>query len=75
MDVQVTKRLHISGLTSALTRADISARLSSFGTVKALDGLGLINGVNKPRNFAFVTIESTPSKLAKCEYFTRSHYI
>jgi hypothetical protein len=67
MDIPIIKRLHISGLTPALTSADVSKKLSSFGTVNELDGFGLLNGVNQPRNYGFVTIESTASKLAKCE--------
>jgi hypothetical protein len=62
----ITKRLHISGLTPALTASDISERLSSFGTVKAADGFGLLNGVGKQRKFGYITIETTPSKFAKC---------
>ncbi|KAF8624143.1 hypothetical protein AX17_007206 [Amanita inopinata Kibby_2008] len=62
----VTKRLHISGLTPALSASDISQRLSSFGTVKAMDGFGALDGVGKPRKFGYVTMEATPVKLAKC---------
>jgi len=67
MEPQISKRLHISGLTPTLSAADISQRLSSFGTVKALDGFGLLDGVNRPRTFGYVTIEGTASNLAKCK--------
>ena len=62
----ITKRLHVSGLTPALTANDLSQRLSSFGTVKALDGFGLLDGLGQPRKFGYITIETTPAKLAKC---------
>jgi hypothetical protein len=63
----VTKRFHISGLTPALSQAAMSDRLSSFATVKAFDGLGLSNGLDERRNFAFVTLEGTTSNLSRCE--------
>jgi hypothetical protein len=66
-DELITKRIHISGLTPSLTAADISKRLSSFGTVKAVDGFGLLDGVGRPRKFGYVTLETTPSKFARCK--------
>ncbi|KAK0202997.1 hypothetical protein DFS33DRAFT_1344195 [Desarmillaria ectypa] len=62
----ITKRLHISGLTPSLSPADLSKRLSTFGTVKALDGFGLLDGVGQPRKFGYATLEATPAQLAKC---------
>ncbi|EGN96949.1 hypothetical protein SERLA73DRAFT_170295 [Serpula lacrymans var. lacrymans S7.3] len=62
----VTKRLHVSGLTPAITQDDISRRLSGFGTVKSLDGFGKVDGVGMPRKFGYVTLESTKGQLAKC---------
>ena len=66
MDTPITKRLLISGLTTAITPDDISTRLSTFGTVKATDGFGLADGLGQPRKFAYVTLETTTGKLAKC---------
>lgn len=66
MNEPITKRLHVSGLTPALTPADLSARLSHFGTVKSLDGFGLLDGVGQPRKFGYVTIETTNGALKKC---------
>ncbi|KAF5379485.1 hypothetical protein D9615_006634 [Tricholomella constricta] len=66
MDEIITKRLHISGLTPALTASDLSKRLSTFGTVKAVDGFGLQDGVGQPRKFGYVTLETTIGKLARC---------
>lgn len=38
----ITKRLHISGLSNpAITHADLRQRFASFGTVEAVDGVGL----------------------------------
>jgi len=69
MDEPITKRLIISGLTPAITAADISRRLTTFGTVKAADGFGLPDGVGEPRKFGYVTIETTVGKLSKCALF------
>ncbi|KAF8075053.1 hypothetical protein FPV67DRAFT_1575346, partial [Lyophyllum atratum] len=66
MDEAITKRLHISGLTPALTPADLSKRLSTFGTVKAVDGFGLQDGLGQPRKFGYITLETTQGKLARC---------
>lgn len=67
-EVLITKRLHISGLTPNLTPSDLSTRLSTFGTVKALEGFGLPDGLGEPRKFGYVTIEGTAPKLARCVY-------
>ena len=68
-DAVITKRLIISGLTPAITKDDISKRLSSFGTVKATDGFGLVDGIGQPRKFGYVTIETTASKLGQCKLY------
>ncbi|KAJ3824349.1 hypothetical protein F5880DRAFT_1506273 [Lentinula raphanica] len=65
-DSPLVKRLHISGLAPSLTPADLSARLSHFGTVKSVDGFGLSDGVGQPRKFGYVTIETTSGMLKKC---------
>ena len=62
----ITKRLHISGLTPAISSADLSQRLSSFGTVKSLDGFGKLDAIGQPRKFGHATLETTKPKLAKC---------
>lgn len=66
MDEVVTKRMHISGLTPAITAKDLSDRLMSFGTVKSIDGFGLLDAVGQPRKFAYATMETTKGKLARC---------
>ncbi|THH18928.1 hypothetical protein EW146_g2156 [Bondarzewia mesenterica] len=66
MDESLTKRLHISGLTPAITREDLSRRLKSFGTITALDGVGAVDALGQPRKFAYATLESTKANLAKC---------
>ncbi len=66
MDEVVTKRIHISGLTPAITAKDLSDRLMSFGTVKSIDGFGLLDAVGQPRKFAYATMETTKGKLARC---------
>jgi hypothetical protein len=62
----VTKRLHISGLTPAITADDLSRRLSAYGSIKALDGFGLLDGVGRPRKFGYITMEGTKPQLQKC---------
>ncbi|KAL5513695.1 hypothetical protein ACEPAH_4094 [Sanghuangporus vaninii] len=62
----ISKRLHISGLTPQISAADLKSRFSSFGFVKALDGLGKLDALGQPRPYAYVTIEATRSQLAKC---------
>lgn len=65
MDV-VTKRLHVSGLTPQITFDDLKTRFSSFGDVKALDGLGKLDALGQRRPYVYVTLESTKPQLAKC---------
>lgn len=43
----VKKRLHISGLTPAITSNDLITRLHGFGKVLSLDGLGILNAVGE----------------------------
>ena len=62
----ITKRLHVSGLTPAISPADLSQKLGSFGAVKALDGFGALDVLGRPRPFGYVTIETTRPKLARC---------
>lgn len=66
MDEVITKRIHISGLTPAITSKDLSDRLGSFGTVKAMDGFGAVDNLGQPRKFAYATLETTKGKLARC---------
>jgi len=63
MDEVITKRLHVSGLTPAITPGELSQRLGSFGTIKALDGFGLLDAVGQPRKFGYVTLETTKKKV------------
>jgi hypothetical protein len=62
----VTKRLHISGLTPALTIDDLSRRLGSYGSVKALDGFGKLDGLGQPRKYGYITLEAKASQIQKC---------
>ncbi|KAL8292785.1 hypothetical protein RQP46_001397 [Phenoliferia psychrophenolica] len=62
-------RLHISGLAPTTKPADLVSRFTSFGSIvdgeNGVGGLGTdANGL--PRTFAFVTLETTKAKLAKC---------
>ncbi|KAH9926928.1 uncharacterized protein B0H18DRAFT_303671 [Fomitopsis serialis] len=67
MEEIITKRLHISGLTPAITPDDLAKRLGSFGAVKAMDGFGLTDAVGQPRKFGYVTLEATKKNLGRCE--------
>ena len=68
MTEPLTKRLHISGLTPQISERDLKDRFSSFGTVKALDGYGKLDGNGEPRPYVYLTLESTKGQLAKCEF-------
>jgi len=45
---------------------DLARRLGSFGSVTAMDGLGKLDALGQPRNFAHVTLETTKTQLSKC---------
>ncbi|WWC86018.1 uncharacterized protein L201_000889 [Kwoniella dendrophila CBS 6074] len=65
VDAVVTKRLHVGGLTPAITTAHIKERFSSFGTVSDVEELGP-DALGQPRPFTFLTLQSTPVQLKKC---------
>ncbi|PVG02439.1 hypothetical protein CPB86DRAFT_579707 [Serendipita vermifera] len=62
----LTRRLHVSGLTPAISENDLKIRFSAFGTVKAIDGVGKLDALGQPRKFAYVSLETAPDKYAKC---------
>jgi hypothetical protein len=63
----ITKRLHISGLTPAISSHDLERRLGSFGTITTgFDGLGKFDALGQPRTFAHVTLETTKAQLSRC---------
>lgn len=64
----LVKRLHISGLTPHFSREALRERLESYGRVLDLVGCedSFTNGVGQRRPYAFATMETTPSQLAKC---------
>lgn len=66
MEEVISKRLHVSGLTQAITPDDLSQRLGSFGTVRALDGFNMLDAVGQPRRFGYVTLETTKRQLGRC---------
>ncbi|CAE6370662.1 unnamed protein product [Rhizoctonia solani] len=61
-----TTRLHISGLTPSISASDLKQRFSTFGEVRDVDGVGKLDGVGCPRKFAYLTLETTQPKLARC---------
>lgn len=73
-DAPVTKRLHISGLTPAITLDDLNKRLSTFGSVEAVDGMGKLDALGRPRTFAYVTLSTNVGKLSRCKSSFRSLY-
>ena len=68
----ITKRVHISGLTPAITAKDLPECLASLGPVKAIDGFGALDALEQPRKFAYATLETTKGKLARCAYTAHS---
>jgi hypothetical protein len=66
----ITKRLHISGLTTpAITPADLAKRLGAFGRVISLDGFGKLDALGQPRPFGYATIEGHRTDLARCKFY------
>lgn len=65
-DAVIRKRLHIAGLTQSVSASDLSQRLGTFGKVVTVDGVGALDGLGRPRPFAYVTIEAKKSQLARC---------
>ncbi|OCF44079.1 hypothetical protein I317_02032 [Kwoniella heveanensis CBS 569] len=64
-DATVTKRLHIGGLTPAITTTHIKDRFASFGKVSEVEEMQP-DALGQPRPFTFLTIETTPALLKKC---------
>ena len=62
----VSKRLHISGLTTAISSHDLEHRLATFGSLTALDGFGKLDAFGQPRKFVYVTLHTTKSQLSRC---------
>ena len=66
-DLIISKRLHISGLTTAISSHDLERRLATFGSLTALDGFGKLDALGQPRKFAYVTLQTTKSQLSRCK--------
>ncbi|KAF9517099.1 hypothetical protein BS47DRAFT_568503 [Hydnum rufescens UP504] len=60
------RRLIVSGLTPAITKDALSQRLTSFGIVESIDGVGSLDGNGHPRKFAHLTLVTTKAKLSRC---------
>ncbi|WWD09181.1 hypothetical protein V865_007303 [Kwoniella europaea PYCC6329] len=65
VDATITKRLHVGGLTPAITTQHIKERFSSFGVVSEVEELG-VDALGQPRPFTFLTLSTTPLQLKKC---------
>jgi hypothetical protein len=65
-DELISKRLHISGLTTAISSHDLERRLATFGSLTALDGFGKLDALGQPCKFAYVTLQTTKSQLSRC---------
>ena len=65
----VRKRLHVAGLTPAVSTSDSSQGLGNPGTIVTVDGIGALDGLGRPRPFAYVTIEAKNSQLTRCTCF------
>ena len=64
----VRKRLHVAGLTPSVSSSDLTQRLGTFGKIIAVDGVGALDGLGRPRPFAYVTIETKKSQLTRCTF-------
>jgi hypothetical protein len=67
--MSVTKRLHVSGLTTAFSEKDIIGRFSSFGTVQSLEGFGLTDALGQQRKFAYLTLQASQKDIDRCRSF------
>ncbi|KAH8916486.1 hypothetical protein BT69DRAFT_1340163 [Atractiella rhizophila] len=61
-------RLHISGISHTTTAQELESRFSSFGKVlpDSIAALGTKDGNDKPRKFAFLTLDCTEENLKRC---------
>lgn len=66
-----TRRFHVSGVTPAISAAELATRFATFGSVKAIDSVGALDALGQPRKFGYVTLEATPEKLNKCKVFLK----
>lgn len=64
----ISKRLHVSGIAPSTTLTDLQGRFSSFGVVKAIDGLGARDGNGDLRPYVYVTLEGERERVVKCTY-------
>jgi hypothetical protein len=62
----VSKRLLVSGLTTAISSHDLERRFATFGELIALDGFGKLDALGQPRKFVYVTLQTTKSQLSRC---------
>ncbi|KAJ6582113.1 hypothetical protein B0H19DRAFT_1252249 [Mycena capillaripes] len=68
----ITKRLHISFTPSVPSSGSeelaksLTTHFGKFGTVKAVDGLGKLDGVGLPRKFGYISIEGSEASITKC---------
>ncbi|EPQ56752.1 hypothetical protein GLOTRDRAFT_121095 [Gloeophyllum trabeum ATCC 11539] len=63
----ISKRLHISGVTPAITPADLKARLEAFGiTATAIEGFDKLDGVGRPRGFGYVDVVGREDGVKRC---------
>jgi hypothetical protein len=61
----ISKRLHVSGLTAALSEEDIVGRFSSFGKVSSVTGFGELDANGDLKKFAHLTLEASEEKLKR----------
>ena len=61
----VKKRLHVAGLAPGASASDLTQRLRTFGTVIAVDGVGTVGGLGRPRLVTF-EVKGTQSARRMC---------
>lgn len=73
-EMEVTKRLHIAGLTPSITLKDLENRFARFGSVMSVEDCGR-DGNGDPRKYCFMTFQANQAQLNKCMCFFQFDHI
>ncbi|EOR01608.1 hypothetical protein E3P92_03279 [Wallemia ichthyophaga] len=72
--MEVTRRLHIAGMTPSITLKDLENRFSRFGSVLSVEDCGR-DGNGDPRKYCFMNFQANQAQLNKLmQTFSNSHW-
>ncbi|TIB88078.1 hypothetical protein E3Q19_03444 [Wallemia mellicola] len=71
---EITKRLHIAGLTPSITLKDLENRFSRFGSVLSVEECGR-DGNGDPRKYCFMNFKSSQAQLNKSLIYSRFYKV